>query len=192
MKAWMLGLALASCQPEARPSIFVFDDADNWWVKSKHKARPMGNAMGDLSIAKLNSFRRQVDPKLVPFCYLEQVDWSSFVGVDRKTQLQIEEDIKLSTHDPFHQSLSTSDGRKFVARIGIAEECTAGVVWTIVVIQDSSNNKIEYAEWAGNAFLFLSPADNGDMIDISSCFACDVYNSLVYNPQRRKFTVDGE
>lgn len=196
MKALALGLALTSCQlqpAQPQPSIFITHTSDGRSITSTAKARPMGKAMGDISIAELNEFRRQEHPpSLERLCYLDSVERSSFVGTDRHAQLALEEDFKYLPQDPFRQAISTSDGGNFVARVGLAEECDTGAVGAILVIQDASNGKIVQAGMAFEPFMYLWPPKGDAPPTVSNCIRCDVYDFLVYDPKRRKFRLEGE
>jgi hypothetical protein len=193
MKALALGLALASYQPEAHLSIFVpYEPGKAWWLAKGVKARPTGKELGSISISALNSFLRKRYPASQPFCHLDQVERSSFVGADGATRLEIENSFKQEPHDPFRLEFSTSDGRKFIARVGLAEYCKTGTVRSIVVIQDASNSRIESLEDSGGLFAFLWRPKDGVLINYSNCLECDFYDVLFYDVKSRKFTWEGE
>jgi hypothetical protein len=152
----------------------------------------MGIWMGEISTATLNSYLKRNVPAANPICYLQQVRWSSFVGVDRAAQSEIEKDRKSLTHYPFRQPFSTADGRKFVARIGLAEECYTGAAGAIVVIQDSSSGMIENVEMFFTPFMFLFPQEERGLITRAGCLECDNFDVLVYDVKSRKFTWESE
>ena len=192
MKVALIGIALASCQPKAQPSIFLSHEIDGIKIKESVKARPMGIWMGDLSTTDINNFRKQFAPSLRPICYLDPVGRASFVGTDRSAQRHIEEDLKAIPHDPFRQLMATSDGRNFVARIGLAEECFTGAVGAILVIQDAGSGEIVNADMDATPFMYLWPANDGGAVTVSNCVACDTYALLVYDAKRGNFTWETE
>lgn len=192
MKAWMLGLALASCKPqpaqsEPTPWIFVFHEPHSAWFYSGLKATPVGNAIGDMPIATINDFRARSHP----FCHLQQIQRSSFVGVDRATQLEIDADFNRITHDPFRQEFVAPDGRKLIARVGLGEECNTRALRSIVVVQDASGGWIEHFDVHLNSFQFLFPQKNGDSIATSTCLTCGDSDPdrRVYDAHLRKFSI---
>ena len=195
MKALALGLALASCQPQPvqsqptqpeLPWIFVFHEPHSAWFYSGFKATPFGNSLGEIPIAAINGFRAVANP----LCHVQQVERSSFVGVDRAAQLEIEADFKRFPHDPFRQEFVAPDGRKLIARIGLAEECESKALRSVVLVQDSNSGWIEYVDIHLNFFLFLFPQKEGGSIAKSSCLTCDENypGRSIYDADWREFT----
>lgn len=177
----------------AAPSVFVPEQSNLAWYITKAQARPMGKALNRVSLAALNKYREQNWPVFQPLCYVEPLTKSSFIGLRRNTQLDIEATFKSVKHDPFVQQFTTSDGRRFTALVGLGEECQTGTIVSTIVVQDAQSGAIENVlEWSETPFRFLWPGQSGALIYHSSCFECGDSNGLYYDAGRRRFYWESE
>lgn len=175
------------------PSVFVTHDAGNAWFISKAISRPMAKSVDGITLAQLNSARSERFVAIEPLCYVESVTRASIVGLDRAAQAEIEMTFASVKHDPFSQSFSTPDGRQFIARVAIYEECTTGKKGSEIVIYDRATRQIvDLQEWEGTPFRFLWPGDGPALMGHSSCFECGDSNALYYDVARKRFYWESE
>jgi hypothetical protein len=188
MKILAIAAAMLATQAVAAPSVFVGEDSNYAWYISKARARPMGKQIDAVSLSALNLYRQENFPAFQPLCYVDALDRGSFVGTDRKTQLAIDATFRATLHDPFRQKFSTSDGRHFIAQVGLGEECDTGTLVSTIIVYEAQTRAIENVlEWSETPFRFLWPGEQQALIFHSSCFECGDSNALFYDAGRRKF-----
>lgn len=195
-RAWLflyaLGILSAGADA-AGPAVFISPSkGEAWWVR-KAVVRPMGTSVEGFDLKLLNRFRHDNEALANDFCFVEGAEPASFVGTDRGTEREIRRTL---TENPavFRREFATSDGRRFVARIALFEDCGSNVEGgSMLLIYEKDTQKIALlTAWAGDPFTFLWPADAPGILGFRSCFECGDWNVVYYDANRRRFYSEAE
>jgi hypothetical protein len=172
----------------AAPAVFVSPKQGHAWWTTQPIVRPMMKSIDGIPLAALNSFRKNVEVMAQDLCYAEDVKRTTYVGLTRETQAEIDETLSSLKGDPFRQIVTTPDGRRYIARAAIGEECDTKTPVGMVIIYDAQTRVItDLQTYENDPFNFLWPADGPALLGLSGCFECGDSNSLYYDVTRRKF-----
>jgi hypothetical protein len=174
------------------PAVFIgASKGEAWWIR-KANVRPMGTSVEGIDLKALNAFRHDNETLADDFCFVEGAEPSSFVGIDRGTERDIRQTL---TQNPelFRREFTTSDGRQFVARIALVEDCGSANGGSMLLVYEKPNRKIVLLRaWAGDPYTFLWPADAPGILGFRSCFECGDWNVIYYDASRRRFYSEQE
>jgi hypothetical protein len=132
-------------------------------------------------------------------CALEAVQSDTFVGIDRKTQTEIDEYRASVT---WRQVGITPDGRKLLGQSVVFEGCDAeDPRGAALLVTDQTTGEILRWESIGDRIreggksfptwaLFLSPKEGDELFSYSGCTECGASTDVYYDVTRKKIYLE--
>lgn len=184
-------IAIAACSislnsvAEARPSIFVPEQAGySWWARELI-IRPMAKTVRKVSIAAINAHlaaKSAVTPQKI--CFVEDVQRSDVLSVHRDTQKEIDETLA-----EFPQSFSgayvAKSGKNFDVQVVTYQVCDAARGASALVITNADGSLHTFLTQEFDFTRIFKRADG--KINVFGCFACGDVSELLYDSENDRF-----
>jgi hypothetical protein len=186
--ALALLLFCAPAQLYAGATVFVPEDADEaaWEVRTLAFI-PKKKSDGGVSIEQVNLYLAKNRGMRVEtqICFMDFARVGDIVSSNRKTQIEI--DTNLAEYpNSFAEFYEPEPGRKFLARVGIFQECDErGTAFMALVVTDQMGSIREFDALTWN-FIRLFKRDDGK-INVFGCFACGEIQELAWDKLNDRF-----
>jgi len=186
----------------AAPSVFVKTEAGGMWWDGEMTARILGKSAGPVTTDKLSAYL--ADTMIYysyKVCSLEAVGPDTFVGIDRATQVQIEE---------YRQQMSwraegvAPGGRRIIGQSVVFEGCDSDDPrGAALLVTDAATGEIlrwvpmgSYTDRLGRSVpiwvMFLDPRSEGgdEIFSTSLCRDCGDRTNAYYDVTRRHVYIE--
>ena len=180
----------------AAPSVFVRREAGTSWWNGDMEARIIGKKTEGVTAKQLSDFLAETmiySPYEI--CSLEPVDASTFVGIDKPTQEDINSTLP---HVSWHQLGKAPDGREILGQIVVFEGCGSEEPrGAALLATDKVTSEILRWEPIGDTIgekglrqptwvMFLDSGQDGELFAYSGCTECGARTSVYYDVTRKK------
>ncbi|MGN7928640.1 hypothetical protein [Sphingopyxis sp. 22461] len=189
--------SLLAAPASAAPSVFVKSEPNSMWWDGAMTARILGTSAGPVTAEKLSAY---LEKTMIYYsyrvCSLEAVQGDTFVGIDRATQLQIDE---YRPHVSWRAESVAPGGRRILGQSVVFEGCEADDPrGGALLVTDIATGEIlrwvpmgSYTNKSGDAVpiwvMFLDPRHEGgeDLFSTSLCRDCGDRTHVYYDVTRR-------
>jgi hypothetical protein len=184
----------------AAPSVFVRAESGyGWWLREM-EARILGKSAGSTTVRKLSDYLAETmlySPYKV--CALESADRGTYVGLDRPTQLEIDETMP---NVEFRIEATTPSGRKVIGQSVVFEGCDPeDPRGAALLVTDSATGEILKWEPMGVRYgvqgkshpawvMFLYVKEDDELFSYSGCTECGARTSVYFDVTRQKIYLE--
>ncbi len=193
-------LLMISTVTQATPSVFVHDEPGMAWWTRQMEVRIVGKTAGTVTVKQLSTYLEEtMIYSSYSVCALEAIQSDTFVGINRKTQTEIDQ---YRAHVSWRQEGITPDGRKVLGQSVVFEACDPDAPrGAALLVTDQTTGEILRWEPIGERIregsksfpawvLFLSPRADDELFSYSGCTECDASTNVYYDVTRKKIYVE--
>jgi hypothetical protein len=193
----LLGLLILVAFPaHAGPSVFVRGEQGMAWWNRDMEARIIGRQAGDVTAKQVSDFLAETmiySP--YDICSLEAVDATTFVGIDKSTQEDINSTLP---HVSWRQDGKAPNGRQIVGQIVVFESCFVDDPrGAALLVTDKQTREILRWEPIGDSIdekgerqptwvMFMMAGGEEALFAYSGCTECGARTSVYYDVTRNK------